>query len=79
MSTDITTTQQEKNDLGLHVDLCAQRYMLLEKRLEILEVKFDGLTTEIQKGNTSLKTTIIGSAGTIFAGVIGLIITLLMK
>jgi hypothetical protein len=76
---DINTIGQEKEDLGLHVDLCAQRYMMLEKRLEILEMKFDILGQEISQANTSLKTTIITSAGTIAAGIIGVIVTMLMK
>lgn len=79
MSNDISTTAQEKTDLSLHVDLCAQRYLLLEKRLEILETKFDKLADDIRNNSNSLKTTIIGSAGTILAGMLGLIVTLIIK
>jgi hypothetical protein len=76
---EIATISKERDDLGLHVDLCAQRYMMLEKRLEILEMKFDILGQEISQANTSLKTTMIGSTGTLLAGLMGLIVTLLMK
>lgn len=79
MSNDITTIDQEKENLGLHVDLCAQRYLLLEKRLEILETKFDRLAEEIKNNSNSLKVTIIGSTGTIVAGLIGLMMTLIIR
>jgi hypothetical protein len=77
--TEINTVEQEKADLGLHVDLCAQRYLLLEKRLEILEVKMDKFNTEIIKGQKSLSTVIITSAASIVTGIIGLGTVLLMK
>jgi hypothetical protein len=76
---DISTLPAEKENLELHVDLCAQRYLLLEKRLGILEVKMDKLNDDIVKGQKSLSTVIIGSATTIVAGLIGLITTILMK
>lgn len=76
---DISTLPAEKQNLELHVDLCAQRYLLLEKRLGILEVKMDKLNDDILKGQKSLSTVIIGSATTISAGLIGLITTILMK
>lgn len=76
---DINTITAEKDNLGLHVDLCAQRYLLLEKRLAILETKFDKLAVDIEQGRKSMATTIIGSTATIAAGLIGLITTILMK
>jgi hypothetical protein len=76
---DINTLAAEKQNLELHVDLCAQRYLLLEKRLGIMEVKMDKLNDDIIKGQKSLSTVLITSSGTILAGLIGLITTILMK
>lgn len=76
---DITTLEAEGKDLQLHVDLCAQRYNLLEKRLAILEAKFDKLAGDFEAGRKSMSMTIIGSAATIAAGLLGLITTILMK
>jgi hypothetical protein len=77
--TEITTVEAERTNLDLHVDLCAQRYLLLEKRLGILEVKMDGIGTAIAKGQSSLSTVIISSAATVVAGLLGIIVTILMK
>lgn len=77
--TDITTIEQESTDLDLHVQLCAQRYTLLERRLESLEIKVDSIAKEIADNKKSLATIIIGSSATIVASVIGLVITILMK
>lgn len=76
---DIHTLDAERDNLELHVDLCAQRYLILEKRLEILETKVDRITETISKGKDSLSKVIITSTGTLFASLLGLIITILMK
>jgi hypothetical protein len=76
---DITTIPQERDDLGLHVDLCAQRYLFLEKRLEIVEGKVDRLIETITKNNKQTTTMVITSVTTILAGLAGLITTILMK
>jgi len=76
---DINTIPQEKDDLSLHVDLCAQRYTLLEKRLEIVEVKVDKIMETIEKGRKSMNTTIITTGGSIIAGILGLALTIFLK
>jgi hypothetical protein len=76
---DINTVEAERTNLDLHVDLCAQRYLLLEKRLATVEVKVDNVSQAITKGQSSLSTVIISSAGTVVAGLLGLIATLLLK
>jgi hypothetical protein len=76
---DITTLTKEREDLSLHVDLCSQRYLLLEKRLAILEVKFDKLSDDVLNGRKSMATTIIGSTVTLVTAIAGLITTILMK
>jgi hypothetical protein len=76
---DINTVEAERTNLDLHVDLCAQRYTLLEKRLSTVEAKVDGLATQIQKSSSSVSTVVISSAATVVCSVLGLIGVLLMK
>jgi hypothetical protein len=74
-----STTDLEKQSLEAHVDLCAMRYMNLDTRLTVLETKMDAMQKDIVDGQKSLKTVLITSAATIVSGMIGLIITILMK
>lgn len=76
---DINMTEQESKDLALHVDLCAQRYLLLEKRLHTLEIKVDQLAADIAKSSKSISTVIITSAGTVVASVMGLLVAIILK
>lgn len=76
---DIHTIKAEKDNLEVHVDLCAQRYLILEKRLATLEVKVDKINDDIIKGQQSLKTVIITSSSGIVAGLLGLITAIIMK
>lgn len=76
---DITTVAAEKQNLELHVDLCAQRYLLLEKRLGIVEAKVDALAEAINKGQKSISTVIITSASTVVASILALFLTLIVK
>ena len=73
------TTALEKSSLEAHVDLCALRYGQLETRLGILEEKMTAVQKEIIEGQKSLKTTIIATTGTLMAGLMSIVITLLMK
>jgi predicted nucleic acid-binding Zn-ribbon protein len=43
----MATTDIEKNNLEAHVELCAERYRLLETKLETLDDKMEKLTTSI--------------------------------
>ena len=73
------TTQLEKESLEAHVDLCALRYGQLDSRLTALEIKVDGIHNDILEGQKSMTKVIIGTAGTIIAGVLGIVVTILMK
>lgn len=77
--TDINTVEAERTNLDLHVDLCAQRYLLLEKRLETVEAKVDSLAAQIQKSSSSIATVVITSAGTIVVSVLGLLGVIITK
>jgi hypothetical protein len=75
----ISTTKIERENLEAHVDLCAQRYQILEARLSTIETKVENIHTDMQKGNRSMSKVIISSTGTILAGLLGLIVTLIIK
>jgi hypothetical protein len=75
----IETTKLERENLEAHVDLCAQRYQILEARLTTIEAKVEGIHADIMKGNQSMSKVIISSATTIVAGLLGLIATLILK
>ena len=42
------TTDIEKKSLEAHVELCAERYRLLENKLETLDEKMEALTDSLQ-------------------------------
>ena len=76
---EMPTTSLERTSLEAHVDLCALRYAQLDMRLSNLETKVDNVHTDIVQGQKSLSKVIIGTAGTIVAGVLSIVITLLMR
>jgi len=73
------TTSLEKQSLEAHVDLCALRYGQLDARLTALEEKVETVHNDIIDGQKSMTKVIIGTAGTIIAGVLGIVVTILMK
>ena len=75
----IATVDQESQDLDLHVQLCAQRYAELDSRLTSLEVKTDLILAEIRQNKTEMTKIMIGTAGTVIASVLALIVTILIK
>jgi hypothetical protein len=72
-------TSLEKESLEAHVDLCALRYEQLDKRITNLETKVDDIHDDIVNGQKSLSKVIIGTAGTVVAGVLSIIVTILMR
>lgn len=81
----MSTTELEKENLEAHVDLCAQRYEVLEYRLEqveesvsIVHKMLNKQNEMLQRNNKMLITTIITTAGTIMAGLLSTIIVLLV-
>lgn len=77
MST-ISATALEKESLEAHVDLCALRYEQLDKRLTKVEEKLDEIADDMKQGQHSLSKVIIGSAGTIVAGLLSVVVALLL-
>jgi hypothetical protein len=72
-------TDLERTSLEAHVDLCALRYAQLDSRLSALENKVDEMHDDIIEGQKGLTKVIIGTAGTVIAGVLGIVVTILMK
>lgn len=75
----IDTLEQERTDLDLHVDLCAQRYAELDRRLSIVEEKIDTVSHKIDNNKSDLMKAFIATAGTIVVSVIGLVGVILTR
>jgi hypothetical protein len=73
------TTDLERTSLEAHVDLCALRYEQLDGRLSTLEEKVDSIHKDITEGQKSMTKVLIGTAGTIIAGLLSTVIVILMN
>ena len=74
-----TTTDIEKESLEAHVELCAIRYQQLETRLGNIESKVSKLADLVEASQSSMTKVLIGTAGTVVAGIISIVLVLLMK
>jgi tetrahydromethanopterin S-methyltransferase subunit G len=72
-------TELEKTNLEAHVDLCAIRYEALEGRLTKIEGKVEHIHTDIVEGQKSMTKVLIGTAGTVVASLISIVIVILMQ
>ena len=72
-------TALEKKNLEAHVDLCAIRYQNLDNRMDKIEKKVEAIHEDITEGQKSMTKVLIGSAGTIVAGLLSTIVVLLMS
>lgn len=72
-------TALEKKNLEAHVDLCEQRYVALEGRLTKIEEKVEHIHTDIVHGNKAMMKVLIGTAGTIVAGLLSTIVVILIQ
>jgi len=75
-----TALKDETTDLKLHAHLCAERYQgiqdhfdNLERRMDRVEGKVDLLKDEINNGNKTMKSTVIGAAVSIVVAMIGMV------
>jgi DNA anti-recombination protein RmuC len=75
----MATTDIEKENLEAHVELCAERYKQLERRLGSIEGTVEKLATTIEQSQNSITKVMIGTAGTIVAGVISTVVIILMN
>lgn len=72
-------TELEKQNLEAHVDLCQQRYEQLEGRLTKIEDKVDHIHKDITEGQKSMTKVLIGTAGTVIAGLLSTVLVLVMN
>lgn len=72
-------TDIEKENLEAHVELCAQRYDSLEKRLTSIEGKVAALQDAVEKSSLNTIKVLIGTAGTIIVACISLLGVILTK
>jgi hypothetical protein len=75
----VSTTEIEKENLESHVELCALRYDNLDKRLTSIESKVSGLQKLIEDSHQSMTKVLIGTAGTVVAGVLSVMVVLLTR
>ena len=73
------TTELEKQNLKAHVDLCAIRYEQLEGRLGKVETKIDNIHNDMINGQKSITKVLIGTAGTVVASLLSIVIVILMQ
>ena len=73
------TTELEKQNLEAHVDLCAIRYEQLEGRLGKVETKIDNIHNDMINGQKSITKVLIGTAGTVVASLLSIVIVILMN
>jgi tetrahydromethanopterin S-methyltransferase subunit G len=76
---DLPTTNLEKESLEAHVDLCALRYANLDDRLNSVETKIDIIHDDLKQGQQSMTKVLIGTAGTIVAGLLSTIVVILLQ
>ena len=74
-----TTTALEKESLEAHVDLCALRYANLDNRLNTVENTLRDIHQDLKTGQQSMTKVLIGTAGTVVAGLLSTIIVILMQ
>lgn len=72
-------TELERSSLEAHVDLCAMRYGQLEARLSTIETKVGALQETVEKSHMSMIKVLIGTAGTVVAGVLSTLVVILTK
>lgn len=75
----MATSKLERENLEAHVDLCAQRYEVLEGRLTKIEEKVEKIHYELQTGNKATIKVLIGATATIVAGLLSTIVVLLIQ
>jgi len=72
-------SELERTNLEAHVDLCYSRYMQLENRLTKIEDAVETIHNDIIEGQKSLVKVLIGTAGTVIAGMMSTIVVLLVN
>lgn len=76
----------ERENLEAHVDLCAERYRVLEEKFNRLEQKVDDIADSVGKmvekqatDKAASNKLIIGAAATVIAGLLSTVVLLLLN
>jgi len=76
----------ERENLEAHVDLCAERYRVLEEKLDNLDKKFDRIESAVREltdkqaqEKASSNKLLIGAAATVIAGLLSTVVLLLLN
>jgi len=70
------TYKIERESLEAHVDICAERYDRLEVRMDTLNDKVEKNSTLIASEASSIRKMVMGSAGTVIATLISIVVAL---
>jgi len=74
-----STTELEKTNLEAHVDMCALRYANLDNRLSTVEHTLRDIHTDLKNGQASMTKVLIGTAGTVVAGLLSTVVVILIN
>lgn len=72
-------TDIEKENLEAHVELCAQRYESLDKRLSAIEQKVSTLQDTVEKSSLTTIKVLIGTSGTVIVGILSALAIIVTK
>lgn len=82
----VVTTELERSNLEAHVDLCAERYRVLESKVNNIENGLNEVRKDIQimredmiKSNANTNRIMLGASATVVAGILSTIVVLLMN
>lgn len=82
----VVTTELERTNLEAHVDLCAERYRVLESKVNNIESGLNEVRKDIQtmredmiKSNANTNRIMLGASATVVAGILSTIVVLLMN
>ena len=79
MADNVPTTELEKQSLEAHVDLCALRYRNLDNRLSTVESTLKDIHNDIKAGQSSMTKVLIGTAGTVIAGLLSTLVVIILQ
>lgn len=82
----MSTSRLERENLEAHVDLCAERYRVLEDKLNKLDSNLDAVQRQLSeiaedalREKASNNRMVLGAVGTIMAGLVSTIVILLTQ
>ena len=71
-------TQSERKNLEAHVDLCAERYIRLEQRLEALETAMQEMKEMVIAESQKSTKIVIGASATVVGGLLSTLVAVIL-